>query len=174
MGDQDRVESRAGDAGMLKMDKIDIATAAGIRPEIAPYRFGEPSFVAYLGAGSPTGKHVRPSLRSSKSFPRTGFTAAVVLTLGLASAPTPPSSAWCAACCSNLPHQDGGKLMFLRQSIKGPGGENIAFSVPEINDFGARRRPWEASPSILHHLHHAGRRRGGSHDVGRSPETISR
>ena len=39
-----------------------------------------------------------------------------------------------------LPHRDGDRLLYLRQSVDGPGGANIAFSVPEINDFrnGAR------------------------------------
>jgi predicted permease len=39
-----------------------------------------------------------------------------------------------------LPHRDGDRLMYLRQSTNGPGGENIAFSVPEINDFRATSR----------------------------------
>jgi hypothetical protein len=34
-----------------------------------------------------------------------------------------------------LPHKDGDRLMYLRQSADGPGGENIGFSVPEILDF---------------------------------------
>ena len=34
-----------------------------------------------------------------------------------------------------LPHRDGDRLMFLRQSASGPGRENVAFSVPEITDF---------------------------------------
>ena len=38
--------------------------------------------------------------------------------------------------------------MYLRQSTNGPGGEDIAFSVPEINDFRERRRRSAASPSI--------------------------
>ena len=34
-----------------------------------------------------------------------------------------------------LPHKDGDRLVYLRHSINGPGGENVNFSVPEINDF---------------------------------------
>ena len=34
-----------------------------------------------------------------------------------------------------LPHKHGDRLMYLKQSANGPGLENIAFSVPEINDF---------------------------------------
>src|SRR6185503_10577615 len=34
-----------------------------------------------------------------------------------------------------LPHRDGDRLMYLRQSAQGPGGENVLFSVPEILDF---------------------------------------
>jgi putative ABC transport system permease protein len=65
-----------------------------------------------------------------------GFTAAVVLTLGLGiGANTAIFSVVRGVLLKPLPHQDGGRLMFLRQSTKGPGGENIAFSVPEIDDF---------------------------------------
>ncbi|MGQ0642059.1 MAG: ABC transporter permease, partial [Gemmatimonadaceae bacterium] len=34
-----------------------------------------------------------------------------------------------------LPHRDGDRLVYLRHSINGPGGEDINFSVPEILDF---------------------------------------
>jgi putative ABC transport system permease protein len=65
-----------------------------------------------------------------------GFAAAVVLTLGLGiGANTAIFSVVRGVLLKPLPHRDGGRLVFLRQSIQGPGGENIAFSVPEINDF---------------------------------------
>jgi putative ABC transport system permease protein len=65
-----------------------------------------------------------------------GFAAAVVLTLGLGiGANTAIFSVVRGVLLKPLPHRDGGRLVFLRQSIRGPGGENIAFSVPEINDF---------------------------------------
>ena len=67
-----------------------------------------------------------------------GFTAAVVLTLGLGiGANTAIFSVVRGVLLKPLPHRDGGRLVFLRQSIQGPGGENIAFSVPEIADFRA-------------------------------------
>src|SRR6185503_6384518 len=33
------------------------------------------------------------------------------------------------------PHRDGDRLVYLRQSIDGPGGNNTLFSVPEVRDF---------------------------------------
>jgi putative ABC transport system permease protein len=65
-----------------------------------------------------------------------GFAAAVVLTLGLGiGANTAIFSVVRGVLLKPLPHRDGGKLMLLRQSIQGPGGDHISFSVPEINDF---------------------------------------
>ena len=65
-----------------------------------------------------------------------GFAIAVVLTLGLAiGANTAIFSVIRGVMLRPLPHRDGDRLMYLRQSTNGPGGENVAFSVPEINDF---------------------------------------
>src|SRR2546423_2692908 len=65
-----------------------------------------------------------------------GFAIAVVLTLGLGiGANTAIFSVVRGVLLRPLPHRDGERLVYLRQSIKGPGGENIAFSVPEILDF---------------------------------------
>ena len=65
-----------------------------------------------------------------------GFTIAVVLTLGLGiGANTAIFSVVRGVLLRPLPHKDGDRLIYLRHSIKGPGGENIAFSVPEITDF---------------------------------------
>jgi len=36
-----------------------------------------------------------------------------------------------------LPHRDGDRLLYLRHSMDGAGGENVSFSVPEVNDFRA-------------------------------------
>ena len=65
-----------------------------------------------------------------------GFTLAVVLTLGLGiGANTAIFSVVRGVMLRPLPHKDGGRLMYLRQSAQGPGGENVLFSVPEITDF---------------------------------------
>ncbi len=82
---------------------------------------------------------LRFALRSLFRAP--GFTLAVVLTLGLGiGANTAIFSVVRGVLLRPLPHQDGERLVYLRQSIEGPGGENILFSVPEILDFreGAR------------------------------------
>ena len=65
-----------------------------------------------------------------------GFAIAVILTLGLGiGANTAIFSVVRGVLLKPLPHRDGERLVYLRQSINGPGGENIDFSVPEINDF---------------------------------------
>ena len=65
-----------------------------------------------------------------------GFTIAVVLTLGLGiGANTAIFSVIRGVLLKPLPHRDGDRLMYLRQSVNGPGGESINFSVPEIDDF---------------------------------------
>src|SRR6201991_645066 len=65
-----------------------------------------------------------------------GFALAVILTLGLGiGANTAIFSVVRGVMLRPLPHKDGSRLMYLRQSAQGPGRENVAFSVPEINDF---------------------------------------
>lgn len=65
-----------------------------------------------------------------------GFTIAVILTLGLGiGANTAIFSVVRGVLLKPLPHRDGDRLIYLRQSINGPGGDNVLFSVPEINDF---------------------------------------
>ncbi len=81
-----------------------------------------------------TASDIRYAIRSLSRAP--GFTIAVVLTLGLGiGANTAIFSVVEGVLLRPLPHRDGERLLYLRQSIKGPGGENVAFSVPEINDF---------------------------------------
>ena len=74
-----------------------------------------------------------------------GFAIAVVLTLGLGiGANTAIFSVVRGVLLRPLPHRDGDRLLYLRQSIKGPGGENILFSVPEIDDFRTGARSFAA------------------------------
>ncbi|MBP7550355.1 MAG: hypothetical protein KA761_08740, partial [Gemmatimonadaceae bacterium] len=77
---------------------------------------------------------LRYILRSLARAP--GFTVAVVLTLGLGiGANTAIFSAVRGVLLRPLPHQEGDRLVYLRQSVAAQGATNIAFSVPEINDF---------------------------------------
>src|SRR5688572_19382280 len=65
-----------------------------------------------------------------------GFTAVVILTLALGiEANTAIFSVVRGVMLKPLPHRDGDRLMYLRQSAQGPGRDNVLFSVPEINDF---------------------------------------
>ncbi|MFN2316457.1 MAG: ABC transporter permease [Gemmatimonadales bacterium] len=88
------------------------------------------------------GLNLRYALRSLLQAP--GFTAAVVLTLGLGiGATTAIYSVVRAVLLKPLPHHDGDRLMYLRQSAEGIGAENLLFSVPEILDFREQSRALE-------------------------------
>jgi predicted permease len=77
---------------------------------------------------------LRYAVRSLSRTP--GFALTVILTLGLGiGANTAIFSVVRGVLLRPLPHRDGDRLVYLRQSVKGPGGEDINFSVPEINDF---------------------------------------
>jgi len=77
---------------------------------------------------------LRYAIRSLSRSP--GFAIAVVLTLGLGiGANTAIFSVVRGVLLKPLPHRDGDRLVYLRQSVSGPGGENVLFSVPEITDF---------------------------------------
>src|SRR5262245_42632127 len=79
----------------------------------------------------------RYALRSLARSP--GYSVAVVLTLALGiGANTAIFSAVRGVLLRPLPHKDGDRLMYLRQSALAKGSDNIAFSVPEINDFRER------------------------------------
>jgi len=73
------------------------------------------------------------SLRASR-----GFAAIVVLTLALGiGANTAIFSVVRGVLLKPLPHRDGERLLYLRQSSDGPGGANMTFSVPEVRDLRA-------------------------------------
>lgn len=70
-----------------------------------------------------------------------GFAIAVVLTLGLGiGANTAIFSAVRGVFLKPLPHVDGDRLMYLRHHTSNQQQNNVAFSVPEINDFRAQSR----------------------------------
>src|SRR5437899_12251052 len=74
-----------------------------------------------------------------RSLARTrGFAIAVILTLGLGiGANTAIFSVVRGVLLKPLPHRDGDRLIYLRQSTDGPAGANISFSVPEVTDIRA-------------------------------------
>ena len=77
---------------------------------------------------------IRYALRALRLSP--AFTAIVVITLALGiGANTAIFSVVRGVLLKPLPHRDGDQLVYLRHSMDGPGGESIAFSVPEVRDF---------------------------------------
>ena len=76
---------------------------------------------------------LRYALRSLRH--NLAFTAIVVITLALGiGANTAIFSVVRAVLLKPLPHRDGERLVYLRHSMDGPGGANLAFSVPEVRD----------------------------------------
>jgi putative ABC transport system permease protein len=75
-------------------------------------------------------KYAVRALRHSRAF-----TFVVVLTLALGiGANTAIFSVVRGVLLKPLPHRDGGRLVYLRHSMDGPGGGDINFSVPEVRD----------------------------------------
>ncbi len=95
---------------------------------------------------------LRFGVRSLRRNP--GFTAVVVVTLALGiGATTAIFSVVRGVVLKPLPHRDGDRLVYLRHSTVGLGGENVLFSVPEIRDLRtgasafagiAEYSPWQA------------------------------
>ncbi|MDB4915963.1 MAG: hypothetical protein JWM95_3607 [Gemmatimonadetes bacterium] len=76
---------------------------------------------------------IRYALRTLRRS--TAFTAVVVITLGLGiGANTAIFSVLRGVLLKPLPHRDGDRLLYLRQAYDGLGGENVNFSVPEVNE----------------------------------------
>ena len=74
-----------------------------------------------------------------------GFTAAVVLTLGLGiGANTAMFTVLRGTLLRPLPNRDGEQLVYLRQSAPGAQHQNALFSVPEIEDFRTASRALSA------------------------------
>ena len=127
---------------------IDMATAENVRRGMQPE---EARRLAMLAAGGLTqaaeavraqrglpwlegvAADIKYALRALRHTP--AFTTVVVITLALGiGANTAIFSVVRGVLLKPLPHRDGDRLVYLRQSADGPGQGDLNFSVPEVSD----------------------------------------
>jgi predicted permease len=107
-------------------------------------------------------QNVHHAFRALQRSP--AFALVAILTLGLGiGANTAIFSVIRGLLLKPLPHRDGDRLMYLRQSADGPGRTNVTFSVPEVRDFRERAHSlagiaeYSTSSGILQYGDAAGR-----------------
>src|SRR5687768_12376612 len=128
---------------------VDMETAENIRRGMAP---DEARRQAILSSGGLTqaaeavrdqrglpwleslGADLRYAFRSLRHSPAFSIIVVITLALGIG-ANTAIFSVVRGVLLKPLPHRDGQRLVYLRHSMDGPGGANLAFSVPEVRDF---------------------------------------
>ena len=77
---------------------------------------------------------MRYAFRALRHAPAFALIVVITLALGIG-ANTAIFSVVRGVLLKPLPHRDGDRLVYLRQSTDGPGGANVSFSVPEVRDF---------------------------------------